>query len=74
MLCVSLLHLSLFVLFLKKLKKSQKRQSVKFKDLQYVSEYITNLKELAEVGFDPTTFGLWAQRAPTAPLCFFTLL
>ena len=25
---------------------------------------------LAEDGFDPSTFGLWAQRASPAPLCF----
>ena len=25
---------------------------------------------LAEDGFDPSTFGLWAQHAPTAPLCY----
>ena len=27
-------------------------------------------KVLAEDGFDPSTSGLWAQHAPTAPLCF----
>ena len=26
-------------------------------------------KKLAEDGFDPSTSGLWAQHAPTAPLC-----
>ncbi len=26
-------------------------------------------KEVAENGFDPSTSGLWAQHAPTAPLC-----
>ena len=28
-----------------------------------------NKINLAEVGFDPTTFGLWAQHASSAPLC-----
>ena len=27
-------------------------------------------KKLAEDGFDPSTSGLWAQHAPTAPLCW----
>ena len=27
-------------------------------------------KNLAEDGFDPSTSGLWAQHAPTAPLCW----
>ena len=26
-------------------------------------------KAIAEDGFDPSTSGLWAQHAPTAPLC-----
>ena len=26
-------------------------------------------KMVAENGFDPSTSGLWAQHAPTAPLC-----
>ena len=26
-------------------------------------------KDVAEGGFDPPTFGLWAQHAPAAPLC-----
>ena len=26
-------------------------------------------KVVAEGGFDPPTFGLWAQHAPAAPLC-----
>ena len=26
-------------------------------------------KGIAESGFDPPTFGLWAQHAPAAPLC-----
>ncbi len=29
-----------------------------------------NEKNLAEDGFDPSTSGLWAQHAPTAPLCW----
>ena len=29
-----------------------------------------NISIIAEVGFDPTTSGLWAQHASTAPLCF----
>ena len=29
-------------------------------------------KGLAEDGFDPSTSGLWAQHAPTAPLCFLS--
>ena len=32
--------------------------------------YITQNIKVAEVGFDPTTFGLWAQRASPAPHCF----
>ena len=28
-------------------------------------------KVIAEGGFDPPTFGLWAQHAPAAPLCWF---
>ena len=28
---------------------------------------------LAERDFDPRTFGLWAQHASTAPLCYFYL-
>ena len=27
-------------------------------------------KKIAEDGFDPSTSGLWAQHAPTAPLCY----
>ena len=27
-------------------------------------------KVVAEDGFDPSTSGLWAQHAPTAPLCY----
>ena len=29
-------------------------------------------KVIAEGGFDPPTFGLWAQHAPAAPLCWVT--
>ena len=28
------------------------------------------MKAIAEDGFDPSTSGLWAQHAPTAPLCW----
>ena len=31
-------------------------------------------KFLAEDGFDPSTSGLWAQHAPTAPLCLLTVI
>ena len=31
---------------------------------------IKQKKKLAEDGFDPSTSGLWAQHAPTAPLCY----
>ena len=33
-----------------------------------------NTEPLAEGGFDPPTFGLWAQRATTAPFCFFSII
>ena len=32
----------------------------------------TEIKPLAERGFDPRTSGLWAQHASTAPLCSVT--
>ena len=32
--------------------------------------WATGAGMLAEDGFDPSTSGLWAQRASTAPLCF----
>ena len=32
-----------------------------------------NIPLIASVGFDPTTFGLWAQHASPAPRCFYTL-
>ena len=31
---------------------------------------IEKKKKIAEDGFDPSTSGLWAQHAPTAPLCY----
>ena len=35
---------------------------------------IKNLKaKIAERGFDPRTSGLWAQHAPTAPLCWMVV-
>lgn len=34
---------------------------------------VMDLKKLAEDGFDPSTSGLWAQHAPTAPLCYTCL-
>jgi len=35
------------------------------------SNFVKNLKRLALVGLDPTTFGLWAQHASSAPKCCF---
>lgn len=32
--------------------------------------HVETKKRLAEVGFDPTTYGLWARHASTAPPCF----
>ncbi len=32
-----------------------------------------NTAAIAEDGFDPSTSGLWAQHAPTAPLCYLAM-
>ncbi len=48
----------------KEKKKKKKRKKEKKKKKR------KGEKKVAERGFDPPTFGLWAQRAPAAPLCW----
>ena len=40
-------------------------------DLTQLAEQNKWEKNVAEGGFDPPTFGLWAQHAPAAPLCWY---
>ena len=47
-----------------KISLEEKANRKKKKDLQGEKK-----KLIAEDGFDPSTSGLWAQHAPTAPLC-----
>ncbi len=42
----------------------------KIADTKCLNINVKILKKLAEDGFDPSTSGLWAQHASTAPLCF----
>ena len=80
--CVGKSHLSAFVLVLAKqglvlpthLNIMGRNPVAMVMTTKYVTRNEAKVKEkkkkkIAEDGFDPSTSGLWAQHAPTAPLC-----